>query len=314
MRSKLVGGSFGLLLALSACAGSTSGPANGSDVIGSGSASSTAYPVTVQGITLTSRPVRIVSLSPTATEMLFAIDAGDEVVAVDDQSDYPPTAPQTKLSGFEPNVEAIAGYEPDLVVFDFDPGGLAKSLRGLGIPALGEPAAADMRDTYRQIAELGRVTDHASEAAALVAQMRSKIAAIVASVPAPSMSLSVYHELDDTYYSATSATFVGKVYKAFGLRNIADGAPAQAGAYPQLSSEYIVGADPELIVLADTKCCDQSAATVRARPGWSGISALAIGDVVQADDDIVSRWGPRIVDFYELVARAVLVAERSKAA
>ncbi len=91
------------------------------------------------------------SLSPTATEMLFAIGAGDQVEAVDDQSNYPPDAPVTDLSGFEPNVEAIASYEPDLVVYATEPGDLGASLEGLGIPALQQDAAASLDDVYAQI-------------------------------------------------------------------------------------------------------------------------------------------------------------------
>jgi iron complex transport system substrate-binding protein len=290
-------------------------PANSAGSASSGSMpAESAFPVTVGGVTVPGQPQRIVSLSATATEILFAIDAGAQVVAVDDQSNYPSTAPMTKLSGFQPNVEAIAGHSPDLVVVSFDPGGLVKSLRALDIPTLIQPAAASLRDTYQQIADLGNATGHGEEATTVVAEMRSDIAAIVASVPEPSRTLRVYHELDDTYYSATSRTFVGKIYRAFGLENIADGAHGKAGDYPQLSSEYIVSADPDLIVLADTKCCGQSADTVRARPGWSSISALHTGEVLAADDDIVSRWGPRVVDFFRLVADAIIAIEHTMAA
>jgi len=301
-------------------------PSCGEDTVPGGSANSatsvpptptpteSAFPATVGGVTLLARPERIVSLSATATEILFAIDAGDQVVAVDDRSNYPASAPMTKLSGFTPNVEAIAGYTPDLVVVSYDPGGLVKSLKSLAIPTLVQPAAPSMRDAYEQIADLGTATGHEEEASTVAVQMQSDIAEIVASVPEPSQPLTVYHELDDTYYSATSRTFVGKIYEAFGLQNIADDANGKAGDYPQLSSEYIVSADPDLIVLADTKCCRQSATTVAKRPGWSGIAALHDGGVLAADDDIVSRWGPRVVDFYRLVADAVITIEQQMAA
>lgn len=321
MRHRSVGGLTGLLLVLTACA-SSPGPAataGSPSPRPSPTAVRAAFPVTVtddagRRVTFDVAPGRILSLSATATEMLFAIGAGDQVVAVDGQSNYPPSAPITKLSGLDPNVEAIAGYSPDLVVTSFDPGGLVRSLERLEIPTLVEQAATGLRGTYEQIVQLGRITGREEAARALVVSMRSRIAQIVASVPRPATPLRVYHELDDTYYSATSRTFVGKVYQAFGLENIADGAPAKAGDYPQLSSEYIVSADPDLIVLADTRCCGQSAATVRARPGWSSIAAVRSGGVVAADDDIVSRWGPRVVDFYRLVARAVITVERSEAA
>src|SRR5262249_46454258 len=114
-------------------------------------------------------PHRIVSLSPSATESLYAIGAGKQVVAVDDQSDYPPGTPTTKLSGFTPNVEAIASYRPDLVVVAFDPGGLVASLHNLGIRVLSQPAAATLKDAYAQILELGGVTGHAAKAKSVVA-------------------------------------------------------------------------------------------------------------------------------------------------
>src|SRR5439155_15926819 len=166
-------------------------------------------------------PHRIVSLSPTATESLFAVGAGAQVIAVDDQSDYPKEAPRTKLSGFTPNVEAIAGYKPDLVVLSFDTGGVGASLRKLGIRMLVQPAATDLGQAYGQITQLGTVTGHLAKAKAVVAGMKARIAKVLAAAPKGS-SLSVYHELEPDLYSATSKTFIGKIYKLFGLMNIAD--------------------------------------------------------------------------------------------
>jgi iron complex transport system substrate-binding protein len=264
------------------------------------------FPVTVTAangkVTLRHRPVRIVSLSPTATEDLFAIGAGRQVVAVDDQSNYPARAPHTKLSGYTPNAEAIAGYRPDLVVASGNPNGLFAALKKLRIPVLLEPAAKNLTGAYAEIQQLGLATGHRQAARALVARMRSQIKAIVASVPQPSRSLSVYHELSPDYYSATSSTFIGQVYKLFGLRNIADAADKSSSGYPQLSGEYIVSTNPDLIVLADTKCCSQSPSTVAGRAGWGSVAAVQRGGVVAADDDIASRWGPRIVRFIRLVA------------
>ena len=114
----------------------------------------------------------------------------------------------------------------------------------------------------------------------------------------------VYHELDPTYYSATSATFIGRIYKLFGFRNIADAADTTHTGYPQLSAEYIVASNPGIVVLADTVCCKQSAATVAARPGWSGIAAVKSHRVIGVDDSVASRWGPRIVDFARAIANA----------
>jgi cobalamin transport system substrate-binding protein len=248
-------------------------------------------------------PQRIVSLSPTATESLFAIGAGKQVVAVDDQSDYPANAPRTKLSGYTPNVEAIAGYRPDLVVISNDVKGLRASLRKLRIPVLLQPAALTLPETYAQIRQLGVRTGHEGVAARLIARMRSRIAKAVAS--APKRPLSVYHELTPDYFSATSKTFIGRVYQLFGLRNIADAADASGSGYPQLSGEYILAANPDVIVLADSRCCGQSAATVAARPGWSRIAAVRTGTIVRIDDSIASRWGPRVVNYVRAVASAL---------
>jgi iron complex transport system substrate-binding protein len=217
-------------------------------------------------------PERIVSLSPPATESLFAIGAGDQIVAVDDQSNYPAEAPHTKLSSYQPNVEAIADYE------------------------------ADLEGAYAQIEELGDVTGHSDAAAQVVADMKSRIAELAAGKPGA--GLTVYHEISPDFYSATSQTFIGSVYTLLGAKNIADAAGGKAPDYPQLSAEYVVDSDPDVIVLSDTKCCGQSEKKVRSRPGWDQLSAVKGEDVVSVDDDIASRWGPRIVDFAEIVAQA----------
>jgi iron complex transport system substrate-binding protein len=265
------------------------------------------------GVRLDHQPRRIVSLSPTATEMLFAIGAGKQVVAVDDQSTYPANAPVTKLNGFQPNVEAVAGYTPDLVVAAEDNGGLVAGLTALNVPTLLEPAAKNLDDAYAQIRELGTATGHAAEAGSVVAKIRSDVAAVVASVSRPARRITVYHELDDTYYSATSKTFVGQVYTLLGIQNIADRATGAAPDYPQLSSEFVVSSNPDLIVLADSKCCSQSLQTVAARPGWGAIAAVRSGQVVGVDDDIASHWGPRIVDFMRQIAPHVSQLERQAA-
>jgi iron complex transport system substrate-binding protein len=248
-------------------------------------------------------PHRIISLSPTATEDLFAIGAGKQVVAVDNQSNYPKRAPHTSLSGFTPNVEAIANYHPDLVVIFYNPSNFASQLRKLGIKVVNEPAADNLKQAYGEVLDLGRLTGHIRGAKAVVHSMRTHLASIVRSVPKTRRHLRVYHELDATYYSATSSTFIGSVYKLFGFRDIADGAGGTGDGYPQLSGEYIVAKDPQIIVLADTRCCQQSYSTVASRPGWGTIAAVQHHRVVLANDDVASRWGPRIVQFARTVAR-----------
>ncbi|MEI8241236.1 MAG: ABC transporter substrate-binding protein, partial [Actinomycetota bacterium] len=246
-------------------------------------------------------PKAIISLSPSGTEMLFAIGAGAQVVAIDDQSNFPADAltKEHDLSGFEPNVEAIAKLKPDLVVMSDTK--IQDQLTSLGIKVWIGAAPSSFNDVYTQIEQLGAATGHVGAAAEVVSKMQADIKAAVAGVKAPASPLNVYHELDNTFYSVTSNTFIGKVYALFGLKNIADG--AQPGNdYPQLNAEYIVKANPDLIVLADSKCCAQTAEVVGARPGWSSISAVTHKGVIAVDDDIASRWGPRIVDFVKAVA------------
>ena len=250
--------------------------------------------------------LKIVSLSPTATEMLYAIGAGDQVVAVDSLSTFPAeVAPKvTKISAYEPSAEAILAYEPDVVLISNDMNKITEQLTGANpeIEVWTGAAAASLDDVYKQINELGELTGHTSEAEELVTSMKTRIDAAVPD-EMPLVAFPVYYELDNTFYSVTSNTFVGALLKQFGLNSIADGAE-EGNDYPQLSAEAIVKADPDIIFLADTKCCQQTAATVAARAGWSGIQAVAADNVVELDDDVASRWGPRVVDLIEQFGKA----------
>jgi iron complex transport system substrate-binding protein len=310
MVHRSAGGIAAVLFLLASC-GETAPPQAGPTDPPS---ASTSFPVTIDGATIVTQPERIVSLSPTATEMLFAIGAGDQVEAVDDQSNFPADAPVTDLSGFEPNVEAIASYEPDLVVYSTEPGDLGAALDGLGIPALVQPAASTLDDVFEQIDQLGRATGNDAEAEDVVDGMRAEIDSITGSIEPPSEPVTFYHELDDTYYSVTSSTFIGQLYSLVGLRNIADEAKGAGGGYPQLSAEYIIDADPDLIFLADTKCCGQSRKTVAKRPGWDRIAAVRNGGVIPLDDDVASRWGPRVVEYLRQIAKAVAAVLEAQAA
>ncbi|MGC4804877.1 ABC transporter substrate-binding protein [Micromonospora sp. DT233] len=289
-------------LALGACAetGPDEPPVTGAPAAG-------VFPATAGGLTLDKRPEKIVSLAPTATEMLFAIGAGQQVTAVDDQSNYPPEAPKSDLSSFQPNAEAIAGRNPDLVVVSDDMNKIVSQLTALKIPVLRTPAATTLEDTYRELTDLGTLTGHADEAADVVRRMKDDIAKLTKDLPQRATKLTYYHELDTELYSVTSKTFIGSIYALAGLENIADPADAdgKSGGYPQLSQEIIVKADPDFVFLADTKCCKQTPETVQARSGWAGVTAVRNNQVVALDDDIASRWGPRVVDLLRTVVDAV---------
>jgi iron complex transport system substrate-binding protein len=268
------------------------------------------FPATVTAsngaITIPARPTRILSLSATATEMLYTIGAGGQVVGVDKYSTDPPYAPRTAFDGTE-GAESYVPLHPDLVIlspFDTD-GKVASQLATLHIPAMLLPPAKTIDDTYSQFTVLGQATGHVTEAAAEDAALRRKLDAIVAGVGDRAKGLTYYHEVDNTLYTATSKTFIGALYARLGMVNIADAADHSGSGYPQLSAEYLVKADPDFVFLADTVCCHESASTFAARPGFSVLKAVKSGHVVGLPDPVAAEWGPRVADFLQDIADAV---------
>ena len=310
--------------ALAGCSSASSSPASTASTAASAAAGSpaaaaaSAFPVTLSTangpVTIKAKPARIVSLAPTATEDLYAVGAGPQVVAVDQDSDYPPGVPVTKLSGLTPNLEAIAKYNPALVVASQNSGGLVSGLTKLGIPVLIEPAPANLAGAYQQIDQIGQATGHLAQAEQTVTSMQTQIAATVKQAGSSHQDLTYYWELSaNPYYSAASSTFIGQVVGLFGLKNIADAADkASDGGYPELSEEYIIKAQPKIIFLADNQAADggQAPAIVSARPGWSAIPAVQDHEVVGLNDDIASRWGPRLPQLVSEIAQAVEQASK----
>lgn len=304
-----------LVFAVAACGSSGTGTNTGTGASsGAPSASSSSsFPVTLTAsngkVTLDAEPKRIVSLSPTATEDLFQVGAGGQVVAVDDDSDYPRGAPVTKLSGLDPDAEAVIGYNPDLVVVEADADGLLTALAKVHVPVLVEPAAATLTDAYAEIDQIGQATGHLAKARQTVASMKTAIDGYVKQAGSGRGTLSYYWELSaNPFYSATSSTFIGQIVGLFGLKNIADAADkASDGGYPELSEEYIVAAQPQIVFLADNEAADggQAPSAVAARPGWSAIPAVKGGEIIPLNDDVASRWGPRLPQMVQQIAQAV---------
>jgi iron complex transport system substrate-binding protein len=270
-------------------------------------AATTKYPITVKfggySTTIAKKPTKIISLSPSATEIFYAIGAGSQILAVDNLSNYPANTPLSEMSAFEPSVEAILAKKPDLVLLSIDSTKapqIRNALVKLGIPVLMEKAPATLKDVYAENTLLGRVTDRQAGAVKLNASMAKSIKATLAKAK-KSSKIRIFHELDDTYFSATSNTFIGKVYKSFGVVNIADAAAgADNSGYPQLSAEYLLKSDPQVIFLVDAQY-GVTAKSVSKRAGWSQISAVKNKKIVELPADIPSRWGPRLVDFYKLI-------------
>jgi iron complex transport system substrate-binding protein len=281
---------------------------------GGSPSSDRSFPRTVtadQGeVTIGQRPTRIVSLSPSLTEMLFAIGAGKQVIAVDEHSDHPARTPKTDLSGFRPNLEAIAGYEPDLVVLASDRTGIVDALGGIDIPVLVLGSADHLRDVYRQIRTLGAATGHDSRADAVAKRMQHDIDEAVESLPKGAPKLRYFYELSDVFHTVSSNTFIGELLARAGLVSIAGSADAASGGFPQLSAEAIIAADPDVVFLAHTDGTELTRAQVAQRPGWDSLRAVRKRHVIQLDVDLAARWGPRIVDLLESVVDATKSIDR----
>ncbi len=256
----------------------------------------------------TTSPTCIVSLSPTATETLFAIGAGPQVQAVDKDSNFPTHGlPTKRIDALNPSVESVIGIcnvtathtsKPDLVIISYDANSIKEKLTGQGVKTVEQDAPTNLKGALDQIVQLGQLTGHVKRANALATSMKRTIAADIASVPKhPGKTLTGYYELDPTtFYSLTSSTFVGSLLRQLGVVNIADAKNTTADAgYPQLSAEYVLSANPKMIFLADTLCCKASLTTVAKRPGFAKVTAVADREVIGLNDDVASRWGPRLV-------------------
>jgi iron complex transport system substrate-binding protein len=244
--------------------------------------------------------------------MLFAIGAGRQVVAVDNDSNYPPSAPRTSLSGYTPNVEAIARYRPDLVVISYNPThpDLVAALKLLGIPTLYVPAASDLAQTYGEIATLGRVTGEVTGAQHEIATMRRTISSLVKTIRPRAHPATYFYEIGTgPLYTATADTFIGSVLSLVHLKNIA-GASVDGSDYPEFSSEVVVRDNPTFVFVAD----GSSLSSIAARPGWDAMSAVRDHRVIELNEDVASRWGPRIVDLLRAVVHAVDRLPASRAA
>lgn len=257
-------------------------------------------------ILIKSRPARILSLSASATQMLYAVGAGRQVVGVDKYSTYPSTAPRTQFTGFETSAEAYLRLKPDLVVLSYDTSHVVEQLKKLKIATLLLPPATNVAHAFAQIRELGAATGHSKVAARRIASIADDLRSVAAQVGAAARGKTYYVELDPTLYSATSKTFIGTLFSRFAMVNIADKAATASSGYPQLTSEYLVTANPQYVFLADTICCKQTPAIFDARAGYSTITAVTDHHVIAVNDSIVSEWGPHSLEtLIKIIARVV---------
>ncbi len=274
-----------------------------------GVAFATTYPLTVtdelgREVTLPREPMRVVSMLPSDTETLCALDACDKLVGVDTFSTYPEEIAGLPklgggLTGVEggPDLEAIVALQPDLV-FVSEYGELAQLLSDAGLTVYaGSPQT--VQDTFTFFGVVGELVNRETQAALLAGRVRGEIEA-VAALTAELPVVSVYYEIDPTPYSVGPESFIGTLLAKAGGETVS---PAELGDFPQLDPEFVVAADPDVIILADAP--GESATTLQARPGWAGLSALTSGRVFELNDaqnNIVNQPGPRMADAVRLLA------------
>ncbi len=262
-----------------------------------------AFPLTVTdsggtAITFSEAPKRIISYSPGATEILFAVGAGNQVVGVDKFSDYPPeTSTKTKLEYSKPAPEPAVALQPDLVIMSTRQEGQVKQFRDLGMRVLLLKEPEDLSGVLEQIRTIARFTGHSADGQKLASTSQQRIDAVQKRIAPVSEGPLVFFELSADLYTSAPNTFVGALLAQVKARNVAQGATSQ---FPQLSAETVISAAPAVILLADGGSSGgQSPDTVRARPGWSTIPAVKNGRVVVVDPNLFSRPGPRVVDALE---------------
>lgn len=273
-------------------------------------------PPVVGATTTTAAPVplpapenigRIVSMSPTHTETLFALGLGEFVVGVDAESDFPEAALAVRrddLNASRFEVDPILALAPDVVIIGDDPTGLAGRLNARGVASFSGPPATSLADVYAQIRGISAIVGRPDLGDDLVATMQASVAATIASLPDTSPR-SYFHEIDPSLVTVTPGSFLDSVYSELGLVSIV---PPDPSGFSQLTSDQVVKANPAVVILADAQCCRVTGDVLAKRPGWSSMSAVSNGAVVELQDYMVGRWGPRVVELIATVATGVASA------
>ena len=245
-----------------------------------------------------SSPKRIISLSPSITEILFEIGSGNQVIAVDNLSNYPNEAPITDISAYDPNVEAISLLNPDLVILSYNIKNLKAALKKIGIETIYLPAPLNFEDILDQIDYLGQQTGNEDKAKKLISKMKNRMKTLQ-KLRENEKATKIYHEIDPNYYSPSKFSFIGDIYQKLNYKNVADKADISNLGYPKLSPELIISENPDLIILPgkDNKYVEK----VKLRPGWGYIEAVKKNNFLLTNNDIASRWGPRILNFASIL-------------
>jgi iron complex transport system substrate-binding protein len=303
MSTRLLGTITALCLALVFAAGCGSTPTAVPPTATASTVSVTVTDFDGRTVTISKPPARIVSIAPSATESLFALGLGSKVVGVTDADDYPPeVASITKVGGYPLNYEVIASLSPDLVVgaSTTTPDDISK-LESLKLTVL-IVDAHNVQEVASSIVTLGQAVGAQAQAQQIAGAMTQRLSDLDAKLKGATTKPRVFFEVDNTLYTVGPGSFIDDMITRAGGANIASDAKS---AYPQLSLESLVSRDPEVIILSDF-AYGETAVKVAARPGWSNISAVRNGRIVEIKDpDLVSRPGPRTIDGLELMAQAI---------
>lgn len=258
-------------------------------------------------VTLPAAPQRLVSLSPSNTEILFALGLGEKVVGVDDYSNYPPEAAAVpKIGGFsKPNVEKVVALKPDLVLATGMHQQAVDRLEEMGI-AVAVVNAKTVDEVLESIKWVGRATGAEDRAARVVAEMEERIRrvqALVRDIPEEKKPLVYYEVYSDPLMSAGPKTLIGQLIELAGGRNLARTAETD---YPRFSAEAVIKGDPEIILFPQFHgTASQTVEQIKARPGWEAIRAVKNNRVYGIDADLISRPGPRVAEALERLARLI---------
>jgi iron complex transport system substrate-binding protein len=251
---------------------------------------------------------KIVSLAPSNTEILYAINAGDQIVGRDDLSDYPEDAKTIQSIGGSMgklNLEAIVTLKPDLVLAAgiISPEQI-KSLEDLNLTVYFLPNPKSLEELYQNIETVGKLTGHVEDATTVNASLKKRVVEIEKKISSSSQTRpKVFYELDSTEpnkpWTSGPGTFIDLLITKAGGENIG---ASLTDEWAQISLEEIVVQDPDIILLGDA-AYGVTAESISQRAGWESLTAVKNNQIFAFDDDLVSRPGPRLVDGLETLAR-----------
>jgi iron complex transport system substrate-binding protein len=272
------------------------------------------FPLTITdsrgvAITVEAPPNRVVSLSPSLTEILFAVDAGKAVNGVTTYCNYPEEALGIdQIGGFSAktiSIEKIVSLEPDLVFADNSRhGSVIESLENYGIAVISTNATS-IEDCYHIIEMVGAATGNRDSALSLISDMMTRIAKVTEitnKIPREKRPRVFWEVFDEPLMTAGPSTFIGQLIDLAGGSNIFSDV---AESWPQISHEVLLARDPEVLMSSDSHGDKFTADQIETRTGWQSLSAVRNGMIYLFDGDMVSRPGPRMVDSLEAIAAAL---------